>query len=724
MKIDRRSFLSLGIGAAAGTMLSPLPWKITDDLSIWSQNWPWTPVPEDGEITYTSSICTLCPAGCGISVRKIGDRVVKIEGLKESPVNSGGICVLGLSGPQLLYSPLRIQAPLKRMGKRGEDQWETISWKDAVSEMAKKLGDIRSQGKPQTVAAISGQRYGSTAGLLKRLLTAYGSPNFFHVPSMEDTYEQVLQTMGNVDGMAGFDIEHSDYVLSFGSGILDGWGSPVRMFRAHSQLKQKNGKLIQVEARLSNTASKADRWVPINPGTEGDLALGFAYVIIQELLYKREWADKDPQGFEQFKNFVVNGFRPDSVSSITGVDTGIIIALAREFASASRPLAISGKGQGDVPGALAEFAAVYALNALVGNLNKPGGIWAMPAPDYIQWPALTPDDVAKAGLDQPRLDGAKGSEKPLLNRFAQKVADGYPLEVLLISGANPAYTLPDTQGIKAALDKIPFIVSFSSFMDETARVSDLILPQPMYLERYEDVPCSPGFSKTYLGLSKPVVRPLLHTRNTGDVILDLANAMGDPIKGAFPWENYEACLKQTLGSRWEALTQKAAMVDEKAAGTLVQKFNFSLAPLQVNLSENAKKESDFPLKLIPFDSMRLANDAVISPPFMMKIVDDTILKGKDGFVEINPVTAKGLKLSEGKKALLTTPKGQATVRVHLFEGIKPGVIAMSRGLGHETPSDRFAGGKGININALIGSMEDPVSGLDATWGIQAKLAKI
>ena len=78
MKIDRRSFLSFVIGGAAGTALSPLPWKLIDDSSIWSQNWAWTPVPEKGEITYVNSTCTLCPGGCGITVRKVGDRVVKI----------------------------------------------------------------------------------------------------------------------------------------------------------------------------------------------------------------------------------------------------------------------------------------------------------------------------------------------------------------------------------------------------------------------------------------------------------------------------------------------------------------------------------------------------------------------------------------------------------------------------------------------------------------------
>ena len=115
MKIDRRSFLSFAIGGAAGTALTPMAWKVTDDLSIWTQMWPWTPVPPDGEASYVNSTCSLCPGGCGITVRKIDDRVVKVEGMKGHPVNDGGICVLGLSGTQLLYGPMRVKTPLKKV---------------------------------------------------------------------------------------------------------------------------------------------------------------------------------------------------------------------------------------------------------------------------------------------------------------------------------------------------------------------------------------------------------------------------------------------------------------------------------------------------------------------------------------------------------------------------------------------------------------------------------
>ena len=138
-----------------------------------------------------------------------------------------------------------------------------------------------------------------------------------------------------------------------------------------------------------------------------------------------------------------------------------------------------------------------------------------------------------------------------------------------------------------------------------------------------------------------------------------------------------------------------------------------------------KPEGDellYPLLLVPYDTMRLTSGYVTTPPFLVKTVEDTILKGNDVLVEINPATAKPLGLSEGKFASLTTLKGTVRVKVHLTEGILPDVIAIPRGLGH-TAGGRFVAGKGVNYNQLSSPVEDPASGHYATVGIRAKLSK-
>ena len=235
MKLDRRSFLSFVIGGAAGTALTPLPWKLTDDLSIWTQMWPWTPVPPDGAYTYANSTCTLCPGGCGIQVRLVERRAVKIEGMAGHPVNDGGICPLGLSGLQMLYGPSRIEGPLKRAGERGSGRWTPISWEEAIAEVAEKLGaTCAAHGRPQAVAAINGAGRGTFSALVERFMTVYGSPNLMRPASAVDAYEMALYRMHGQQAMVGYDLEKADYVLSFGSGLVEGWGSPVRVIRARS----------------------------------------------------------------------------------------------------------------------------------------------------------------------------------------------------------------------------------------------------------------------------------------------------------------------------------------------------------------------------------------------------------------------------------------------------------------------------------------------------------
>ena len=736
MKIDRRSFLSFVIGGAAGTALSPLPWKLTDDLSIWSQNWPWTPVPQKGEITYARTTCTLCPGGCGIIVRRADDRVVKIEGIVGHPVNDGGVCTLGVSAPQLLYGPTRVQSPMKKVNGR----WQSISWDAALTEISAKLAELRSSGKSHALACICDSDRGTVPELFNRFLTAFGSPNFMRTPSIQDNYEMALYLTQGVRAMPGFDIQNSDYILSFGSGLIEGWESPVFMFQGKSALKEKGGRMDQIEARLSKTAAKADKWIPVTPGTEGALALGMASVIIAEGLYHRDFIGNQTAGFDEFKKIVLGGYTPEAVSKVTGLDTAAISKMARDFAKARRPLAICGRGAGNNPGSLQDFMAVHILNALVGSVNRAGGIVAVPEPDYIEWPEPEMDAIASRGMQQTRIDGAGSgkykSTRYLLNRLPEMVTAGQdsPIEVLFVAGANPLYSMADTAAVAKAFDKIPLVVSFSSYMDETATGADYILPNHIFLERYEDVPCAQGFPRPVIGLSQPVVEPLFNTMHTGDVVIQLAGKLGGTVAGAFGWESYDDCLEQTLGDKWDTLVEEGFWVDSEFSITAQNskfetdsaKFEFSNSDINAlpiyHTARIPGDESFYPLLLVPYDTMRLASGYIGSPPFLVKSLEDTILVGNDVLVEVNPETAQKLGLADRQPATLTTARGSARVRIYYFDGIMPGVIAIPRGLGH-TAYDRFLAGKGVNYNFLTEQMEDEATGLDAAWGVRAKLSK-
>jgi anaerobic selenocysteine-containing dehydrogenase len=339
------------------------------------------------------------------------------------------------------------------------------------------------------------------------------------------------------------------------------------------------------------------------------------------------------------------------------------------------------------------------------------------------------DGVARAGLATARLDGAGTRDYPnvksLANRFTETlIAAPEKVQALLVAEANPCYSQPNAGALREAMAEIPFVVSFSSFMDETTMMADLVLPNHVYLERLEDVPVTAGLVQSIVGLSQPVAEPQFDTRHLGDTLIAIARALKGSVAAAFPWDDYETCLQSTMEYAWETLKEKGYVaLEPQPAATRFSFFDNNQGA--VYLADAVGVEGDpglLSMQLIPYDSIRLASDRVGEPPFMLKTVADNVLKGQDGFVEVNAQTAEKMGLEEGQRVYVITAKGQAIVRVHRSQGIAPEVIAMARGLGH-TAYDGYLARKGTNVNELIGAVEDPASGLDAAYAIRAKLAK-
>ncbi len=708
MKVDRRSFLGLGLGAVAGIAVSPVGIKLTDDSSIWTQNWPWTPVPVDGEVTYESSVCSLCPGSCGISVRKIDDRPVKIEGLTDYPINDGGACLHGIAGLQYLYDPARVKTPLKKNG----DTFQEISWDDAIALVAEKLSTIRKSGSPEKLACIADKEQGSVSGLFKRLLRTFGSPNFYAMPSLESYLEMTAKTVHGEGNTLGFDLENASFVLSFGAGIIEGWGSPVRCFKANASRKERHAKLYQIEPRLSNTAANADKWIPIKPGTEADLALGMCAVILKNNLFDSAAVANFKGGLNKLAALLQKEYTPAKTAEITGVNVSDIEKIATLFAKSDMPVAVFGKGRGDGAQSLKELAAVHTLNCLVGNINKKGGVFVQPQNGYLNFPNKLMDGIADTGF----VKNKAGQDVNQL--FETITTSSQPaVEALFVYNANPCYALHDSKKVKQALGKIPFVVSFSSFLDETAKEADIILPTHTFIERLEDVPSGAGLAKTVVGLTKPVSQPVFNTKNPGDAVILIAKALEGNIAQSFEWESYEECLESVTAGIWDALSEDGYAV-------LSEGIPSGSVPVNVSfLADNPSTvlaQGDYELTLIPIDNMRLISAGPAASPFAVKTVSDKVLKGTDSVVEINPLTARGLK--DNGYATLTTPMGSARVMVNFNEGMMPGVIGMVKGLGH-TFDNKYVSNKGINVNDLIGPVIESGSGLDAAFGIKAKISK-
>ena len=566
LRINRRNFIKASVGGAVGIGLSPLPWKFTDDVAIWTQNWPWLPVPPEGEYHSVKSICKLCTGGCGIEVRKVDDRAVKIEGRTDYPVNPGGICPVGAGGLQLLYNENnRFTGPMKRVGPRGSGKFQNIGWDEALDTLTGRISSLREKEKTNALAAVDGNPAQSTMSvMIERLVKSIGSPNYMRMACAEDTSRMADSLMQGNGGPTTYDLENSDFILSFGSGLLEGWGAPGRVINAwgiwRSSPQKGNVKIVQIESRASNTASKADKWLPARPGTETALALGIAHVIVKEGLYDRDFVENNTFGFSDwtssegeihkgFGSMLTEEYSPEKVADITGIESKEITSLARDFARAKAPVALCGKGKGDLNGSIFEFMAVRALNALVGNINKTGGLFLHDPLPLASLPDIELDSIALNGLESRRLDRAYGEVYPFTHSMFKAFTDAIlgknesPIDTLLVFSSNPAFTLPDSGDFRRALEKIPFIASFSSYHDETAYMADLILPDHAYLEKRDDVIWPSGLQYPMYGLTRPVVDPVYDTKNSGDVIIQIAGRMGGSVKNSFPWKDYEEVLK-------------------------------------------------------------------------------------------------------------------------------------------------------------------------------------
>ncbi|MFI5342188.1 MAG: molybdopterin-dependent oxidoreductase, partial [Candidatus Methylomirabilales bacterium] len=343
-------------------------------------------VPPQGPEGWVASVCQQCPGGCGILVRTITGiedekkRAVKIEGNPHHPISRGTLCPKGAAGLQSLYDPDRLKGPLKRSGPRGSGQWTPIGWDEALATTADRLRDLRARGEAHTLVAIAGLVRGLMPTLLHRFLEAYGSPNYVSTAHGCDTSRQVMRLTQGIAEPIAYDLEHSAYILAFGAGLLEAGWSPVRQARAVANLRQgtpgRRARIVHVDPRLSVSAAKADEWIPIRPGTDGALALGLAHVIVSEGLYEKEFVSQWTFGFEDwqdasgrsrlgFKSLLLEEYRPEVVSRITGIPLGTIIRVAREFAAARPALAIGGGGASLHTNGLYSRLAIQALNALV-----------------------------------------------------------------------------------------------------------------------------------------------------------------------------------------------------------------------------------------------------------------------------------------------------------------------------------------------------------------------
>jgi anaerobic selenocysteine-containing dehydrogenase len=698
-QISRRGFLKIGAAGLASAVMagcqSPRPWVVLE---------PYVRPPEQqlaGVATWYASTCRQCPAGCGIVVRIMNGRALKIEGNPEHPLNQGKLCARGQAGLQVLYDPDRLSGPVQQ-AQRGSRTYEPVPWEAGINTLYEKLAAAGGSVAVWTNSTVSGH----LLDLLQRFTTAVGAP----APLVYDLYTglhgyrmlaDVSQEIFDQAALPAYNLSKADVILSFGADFLGTWLSAVRYgmeFGAfRSQPLGKRGYLVHLEPRMTANAVVADHWLPIRPGTEGLVAAALVQIIAEEGLGP---AERIAQARSLAGDLDVG-----SVAVASDIPAEELVHLAGTFATASYPVAIPGSALTGMDNGSEALAAVQALNLIAGTVGSPQGLTlSPPSPSEA---LVSPEAAAFSGV-QALIDQMRAGQ----------------VQVLLVHGANPAYDLPEQTGFLDALANVPFVVSFAPLVDETAVWADLILPDRTYLEGWGYALASPGFDMPVVSSQQPVVTPVFDSRSTADILLTVAKGIPAAAQ-ALPWPHEVEFLKETISELgpgaaggsdaevlWARFQQHGGWWPATPAASAVP--SVAAAPvLHVAPPAFRGADTEYPYFLYLYPSGLLGDGRGANQPWLQGSPDPMTTVSWQTWVELHPDAAQELDVKDGDIVLVTSSEGDLEAPVYVYPAIRPDTVAIPFGQGH-ADYGRFARNRGSNPLQLVGTQTD-ATGSNLAW---------
>jgi anaerobic selenocysteine-containing dehydrogenase len=702
MSIDRRSFIKLtAVSGGAAAIAACGTSNPENQLIRFIPDEDLTP----GIAELKNGVCPVCRAGCGTTVRVMqGDAEVvrngqagvvtmslakKLEGNASHPISQGRLCPRGQASIQITYHPDRLRQPLKRRGSRGAGDYQPVSWDAAIAELVSHLDTI----SPGSLAALTRPGSSSRNDLFALFVEKFGgqAPIAYELFS-DDVLRRANAISFGHEQVPTFDFANSKAVISFGADFLGTWASPVSQMAGYASMRGGRpgirGSLIQVEPRMSLTGASADEWVAIRPGTEGILALGLANAL----------------GAQN-----VSEYTPAMVEQQTGVRAARVSRLAQMLKDLGPAVAVVAGAPLAQMNGLFTATAVNTLNSTLGAVNAPGGLSFMPQAE------------------------GKTSPSRSLQTFAADVLGGKtPVQALLIDGANPVYSTPPGWKVKDALAKIPFIVSFGSFVDDTSVMADLILPDHSFLESWTDARPESGATKAIVTVAGPAMKPLHDTRATEDVLLDVAKKLKKPLAG-MP-ESFSAMLHAAVGGddAWSTATKQGWVeVKEQGKGLRAEgsqraqgKGLSAGSPQPAALSPVFDGDAaQYPFHFLPFASQAFLDGSTAHLPWLQEMPDPLSTAMWSTWAEVNPQTAERLGIGDGDMIEITSAHGTIHAPAVFTPGVAPDVIAMPTGQGHETFT-RYASGRGSNPAKVLAPAVEMTTGVVAWAATRVKIAKV
>ncbi|MEQ9463128.1 MAG: molybdopterin-dependent oxidoreductase [Haliea sp.] len=708
------------------------------------------------------TICRLCIAHCGILATVEAGKLIRVTGDPDNPLFKGYTCPKGRALPELHNHPDRLLHSVKRSD---HGNFEPIPSAQASQEIAERLAALVAQHGPRSVAVYSGTNslpYPGGPLVAYALLRALGSPMFFTANTIDQPNKQIAQALHGIWQGGDQDFERADTWLLVGVNPVISKAAGIPCQNPAQKLKDavKSGmKLIVVDPRASETASRAAIHLQPRPGEDAAILAGLIRVIIQECLYDHDFVARHAEGFASLAA-EVEPFTPEMVAERAGIEAKMLVSAARLFASGTSGAVNTGTGASfSMNSNLTEYLAL-ALTTLCGRWPRAGDTVTRPNGLLPPWQpraqAVAPFQAWGFG-EQMRVralgDSVAGMPTAALAEDILLPGPGQ-VRALICLGGNPMTAWPDQRKTMAAMESLELLVTFDPLLSETAQLADYVIAPRLTLE-------TPGMSQpaetgkyyglgmgipgTYAQVSPAVVDPPPNAdlveewqflwdiaRHLG-CDLELAMAYGFGSYTESPMAGFKLGRDETLDT--EGLYRRMCAnsrldYDQVAAHPhgLLQEQDVPIAPAEPNCTARlrlddptmmaelrawsdrapaaAAEDAEFPFRLIPRRSNNFMNSTgrhiarlragkTWNPAFM------------------HPDDIARLGLESGATVCLRSPWDAIPAIVEADPTLRPGVIAMTHGFGGLPGQEANFRELGSNTGRLLNTEVDfdPYTGM-------------
>ncbi len=727
------------------------------------------------DVKMVKSLCYFCHANCGVlAYVKDGD-VIKIEGDPDYS-NQGGLCCRGTSALLHLNHPARVNHVLKRVGEKGEGKWEQVDYDQAIQEVADRLNQIKAESGAEAVASAGGTTR-TDDWARRRFLNQFGTPNGFHNALLCWIPTFMAETC--VAGWSPFetDLGAARCLILWG---MNPGASTLGGMHGYWDLHNAGMKMIVVDPRYSETASKADLWLPLRPGSDAALALAMLNVIIYEGLVDYDFVGQWCSGFDELSEHVAQ-YTPEWAAPITWLEPEQIRTAARMYAT-NTPGCIQWGCTWDQIGRASTTGshAIALMRALTGNLDVPGGD-GMPGPalnfltdEEMELNELLPEEQRAKQISRFKLTSWPGYS--LISDTAKRTwgktlptewfceahgpsvfkailtGDPYPVRALICNATNPVNSYGDAKMTLEALKKCEFLVVVDYWMTPTALFADYVFPAAGALER-PTIVTHYGATDSLMGGSR-AIQPKFDRHTDMVFWRKLGLACGqDPAN--WPWETEEEAyyhIMEPLGLPISCYDDFVSMIRmyypplhqkkfEANGGfwtpsgkvelnsTIMQELGFPGMPEYVGCIEN---EIDTPELCEEYPVVLTTGGGFMpyhhSEHFQMQGIRYLY---PDPYFSINPALAEKLGIEYGDWCWIETRRGRIKMRANVDNETHPNVVFAPRGWwfperdGSADLSNPF-GCLESNVNVLTSVDEedcDPMGGSWANRGLMCKVYK-